>query len=48
MILKSEALCVLWVERINQRVYNAIEVALSLGIPLCEAIDRCLLVRALQ
>lgn len=48
MILKSEALCILWVERINQRAYNAIEVAMSLRIPLYEAIDRCLLVRALR
>lgn len=48
MILKSEALCILWIGRINQRAYNAIEVAVSLGITLAEAIDRCLLVRALR
>ena len=48
MILTSEALCLLWVARINLRAYNAISVARSLGIPLHEAIDRCLLVRALQ
>lgn len=48
VILKQEALYILWICRINLRAYNAIQVAESLGISLSEAIDRCLLVRALQ
>jgi len=46
--MATEILYLFWVTRINLRAYNAIQVASSLGISLAEAIDRCLLVRALQ